>query len=165
MAMRTGFETGNAAGDETFPAQLRIVEKAIRRIVRAHDLQSRALARRSGLTAVQLVLLKGIAALGEVSSARLSAHADISAATLVIVLDNLEERGLIERYRSHADRRIVHARLTARGRAMVEAAPEPLGDAFTQRFAALSPQARARLGRSLLELADMLSGPEPSSGG
>src|SRR5690606_15623784 len=119
------------------PEELRTVEKAIRRIVRANDLQSKALVKAVGLTSAQLVILKAIANLGELSTTALSAHADLSAATVITILDNLEERGLIERYRSMSDRRIVHTRLTGSGKALVAKAPEPLGATFVERFAAL----------------------------
>lgn len=138
--------------------ELRLIEKAIRRIVRAHDVQSRALVKASGLTAAQLVLMKGIAELGEVTSAALSVYADISPATVVTVLDNLEERGLIERYRSGSDRRIVHTRLTAKGGGMVAAAPEPLGESFVARFDTLPAARRTEIRAAVTELADLLSG-------
>ena len=141
-----------------FPVnEARMVEKAIRRIVRAHDLQSKALSKAVGLTAAQLVLMKGIAELGEVTSAALSAYADISAATVVTVLDNLEERGLIQRYRSGTDRRIVHTRLTERGRAMTEAAPAPLGPMFLERFGKLEEAQRRRMVEAIVSLADLMS--------
>jgi len=161
MAMHTLHSTprqNNAAKRGRLRDQdLRSVEKAIRRIVRAHDIQSRALVKASGLTAAQLVLMKGIAELGEVTSAALSAYADISPATVVTVLDNLEERGLIQRYRSGSDRRIVHTRLTEEGAMKVEAAPEPLGEVFAKRFLALEPENRQRLIGAIATLADLLS--------
>jgi len=138
-------------------ADIRAVEKAIRRIVRAHDLQSRALARTSGVTAGQLAVMKGIAELGEVTSAALSVYADISAATVVTVLDNLEERGLIDRYRSASDRRIVHTRLTEPGLAVLAAAPSPLGDLFLQRFAQLDDEAQRQTATAATALADLMS--------
>lgn len=137
--------------------ELRALEKAIRRIVRAHDLQSRALAKASGLTAGQLVVMKGIAELGEVTSSALSAYADISSATTVIVLDNLEERGLIQRYRSGSDRRIVHTRLTEEGAAALKRAPEPMGQTFASRFAALGDDERRSLAAAVVRLADLMS--------
>lgn len=147
----------NAEGRGEFPrAELKAIEKAIRRIVRAHDLQSKALTKAVGLTAAQLVLMKGIAELGEVTTTALSAHADISAATVVTILDNLEERGLIERYRSAHDRRIVHTRLTDAGAKKAHEAPEPLGDAFAARLATLSPSARQALIDGMARAADLL---------
>ena len=148
----------NAFVDERFQdAEIRAIEKALRRIVRAHDLQSKALGKASGLTAAQLVVMKGIVELGEVTSSALSAYADISAATVVTVLDNLEERGLIRRYRSESDRRIVHTRLTEQGTAALQAAPPPLGTLFLERVAALKPAERLRVKKAAVELADLLS--------
>ncbi len=147
----------NAEGLREFlRSDLKTIEKAIRRIVRAHDLQSKALTKSVGLTAAQLVLLKGIAELGEVTTTALSAYADISAATVVTILDNLEERGLIERYRSAHDRRIVHTRLTAAGTAKATAAPEPLGDAFADRLAALAAPERDAMVNGIVRAADLL---------
>ena len=137
--------------------ETRTIEKAIRRMVRAHDLQSKALSKAVGLTSAQLVLMKGIAELGEVTSAALSVYADISAATVVTVLDNLEERGLIQRYRSGSDRRIVHTKLTERGAAMVKAAPEPLGAMFLERFGRLGEAERRRITQAAVDLANLLS--------
>lgn len=140
-----------------------MIEKAIRRIVRAHDLQSRALAKRCGLTAAQLVLMKGIMELGEVTSAALSVYADISPATTVTILDNLEERGLIERYRSATDRRIVHTRLTEEGAALVSRAPEPVAELFLDNLARLTVEERKRLSEAATRLAELMS--LPGSGG
>ncbi|MFN7101202.1 MAG: MarR family winged helix-turn-helix transcriptional regulator [Pseudorhizobium sp.] len=149
---------GNGNGVEKFQMpHARTIEKAVRRIVRAHDLQSRALAKRSGLTAAQLVLMKGIAELGEVTSGALSVYADISAATVVTILDNLEERGLIQRYRSGSDRRIVHTRLTETGAALMAQAPEPMGDLFLDRFAKLPPHERQALADAVSRLGELMS--------
>jgi len=151
-------DPSNAPTDKKLrDADLDTIEKAIRRIVRAHDLQSKALSKASGLTAAQLTVMKGIVALGEVTSAALSTHADISAATVVTVLDNLEERGLIVRYRSGSDRRIVHTRLTERGLAVLDSAPSPLGDLFLQRFARLDPDERCRVAAAAITFANLLS--------
>lgn len=138
--------------------EIRTLEKAIRRIVRAHDLQSRALVKASGLTAAQLVIMKGVAELGEVTSTALSEYADISAATVVTVLDNLEARGLVERYRSGRDRRIVHARLTQRGIVSLTNAPAALGNDFTDRLSRLSADERRLAVEAASQLADLLSG-------
>lgn len=148
----------NAGGAPGFRnGELRAVEKSIRRIVRANDLQSRALVKAIGLTAPQLVILKAIAALGEVTTTVLSAHADLSSATVVTVLDNLDERGLVERYRSPSDRRIVHARLTGRGRALVARAPEPLGEDFAARYARLPEAKRRQIVEAVSALADLMA--------
>ncbi|MCR4267165.1 MarR family winged helix-turn-helix transcriptional regulator [Nitratireductor sp. ZSWI3] len=133
------------------------MEKAIRRIVRANDVQSKALAKAIGLTAPQLVVLNAVAALGEVTTTVLSAHVDLSAATVVTVLDNLEARGMVQRYRSNHDRRVVHTRLTPAGETVVKRAPEPLGDGFAGRFSALHPAQRHHLIETLNAVANLMA--------
>ena len=150
----------NDKDGQRLQTEARMVEKAVRRIVRAHDLQSRALARRCGLTAAQLVVMKGIVELGEVTSVALSVYADISPATVVTILDNLEERELIQRYRSGTDRRIVHTRLTAEGARLVAEAPEPMGDIFLENFSRLPLQEREDLAQAIVRLAELMSIPK-----
>ena len=150
----------NDKDGQRLQTEARMVEKAVRRIVRAHDLQSRALARRCGLTAAQMVVMKGIVELGEVTSVALSVYADISPATVVTILDNLEERELIQRYRSGTDRRIVHTRLTAAGARLVAEAPEPMGDIFLENFSRLPLQEREDLAQAIVRLAELMSIPK-----
>jgi DNA-binding MarR family transcriptional regulator len=165
MALPNMSDQSNAKPPQEFRRDdLKALEKAVRRIVRAHDLNSKALIKSSGLTSAQLVIMKGIAELGEVTSTALSAYADISLATVVTVLDNLEERGLIQRYRSGQDRRIVHTRLTETGMAMIANAPPPLGHSFADRFTALSDRRRRDLVTAAAALADMLSPPSTAMG-
>ncbi|WP_246727749.1 MarR family transcriptional regulator [Chelativorans sp. Marseille-P2723] len=137
--------------------ELRIAEKAIRELVRAYNQQSRELLKTTGLTSAQLVLMSGIAELGEVTSIALSAYADISPATVVTVLDNLEERQLVQRYRSTKDRRIVHTKLTEAGEALVQKAPASLGEAFAEHFARIEAEERRRIIEGVTTLAQLLS--------
>ena len=149
-----------ASGHETTfpPDEMRVLAKAIRRIVRANDLQSRALARASGLTTPQLVVLTGVAELGEVTTNALSAYADLSAPTVVTVLENLEQRGIIDRYRSTEDRRVVYTRLTEKGLSMVANTPGLFGPRFAQRFLELAPEKRAGILAAVGELAGLMTG-------
>ncbi len=119
--------------------------KAFRRIAQALDLQSRRIARAVGLTLPQLVVLTCVRDLGEVTSRAISQAADLSPATVVGILDKLEAKGLIERYRSSTDRRIVHTRLTEAGLAALRDAPPLLGEAFEDAFAGLPAARRQRL--------------------
>jgi DNA-binding MarR family transcriptional regulator len=150
---------------DSLRGQTLALEKAIRRIVRANDMQSRAVAKQCGLTSAQLVVCRGILELGEVTTTALSAYADLSAATVVTILDNLEERGIIERYRSTADRRIVHTRLTEKGRGAIAGAPRPLGEIALARLKALDTAGRRALVESAMQLANLVErgGDEPDA--
>lgn len=152
---------GHAAGDR----QTAEVAKAIRRMVRAIDMRSKAVARTVGLTIPQIVVLHAIRDLGEVTTAALSRHADLSAATVVTILDNLEARGLVERYRSAHDRRIVHSRVTSRGLATLSAAPPLLPEGFRTAFAALPQQQRVAIAEGFSLVAGLMAADENGSPG
>ena len=139
------------------PEETRSLLKSIRRIVRANDLQSRALAKSTGLTGPQLVILMAVAELGEVTTRALAENADLSPATVVTVLDNLEQREIVERYRSRTDRRIVYTRLTPAGVALVSHAPRVFGSDFARRFSNLPAKRRQEIIASMNALALLMS--------
>lgn len=133
------------------------VFKAIRRIVRAIDLRSREVSRAVGLTIPQIVVLQAIRDLGKVTTKALSEQADLSSATVVTILDKLEEKGLITRYRSDTDRRIVHTRLTDRGLAILAEVPSLLHVDFQKKFASCSLDKQKQLVETIEEIAEMLN--------
>jgi DNA-binding MarR family transcriptional regulator len=137
--------------------------RAVRRIQRAADLGSRAVLRRTGLTLPQLVVLRAVAELGEVTTKALSERADLSSATVVTILEKLEARGLVSRYRSRADRRIVHTELTRSGHAALDAAPALMGNGFGERVAALPAGERLALVAAAERLAALIA-PDPARG-
>lgn len=137
---------------------LRAILKSIRRIARAVDLSSRQIDRDFGLTLPQLVVLSCIRDLGEVTGRAISDAADLSPPTVVGILDKLEAKGLIERYRSTRDRRIVHTRLTANGRKLLRKAPPPLGTHFETAFRRLDDRSRQETLGAFALVADLVSG-------
>ena len=130
--------------------------KAIRRIIRAIDIRSHEVSRAVGLTIPQIVVLTCVRELGEVTTRQVSEAADLSAATVVTILDKLEAKGLIERYRSDVDRRIVHTRLTAQGIATLHLAPPLLHERFRAEFARLGARERTDLIEALKKIAGMM---------
>lgn len=131
---------------------------ALRRIIRAIDLQSKRIAKASGLTPPQILILRAIQELGEVTSKRVSEQVSLSQATVTTILDRLEQRGLIERYRSAVDRRIVHAKLTAEGRKAFRKSPPLLDEKFIQAFSQRDPADQQMIIGMLEEVAEMLGG-------
>lgn len=73
-----------------------------------------------------------------------------------MILDRLETQGLIARYRSPRDRRVVHARLTEAGERAVASAPPLMREQFLRRFLALDLTEQARMVETLSALADMM---------
>ena len=97
----------------------------MRRIIRATDLQSKRVAKVCGLTIPQIMVLRSIEALGDVTVKRVSDDVSLSQATVTTILNRLEDRLLTEWVRSTTDRRIVNARLTAKGREVLKNRSRP----------------------------------------
>ncbi len=132
--------------------------RSMRRIAQAIDVRSREIARLTGLTLPQMIVLQSVETLGEVTTQAISRDASMSPPTVVAVLDKLEAKGLVVRYRSTLDRRVVHTRLTEAGRDALAGSPGLLGAAFIAAFAALPMQTRAEVAGSLDVLAALMVG-------
>ncbi len=129
---------------------------ALRQIIHATDLHSKQVSRESGLTVPQIVILKSVRDLGEVTTNAISRQVSLSQATVTLILDRLEERGFVERYRSTRDRRIVHSRLTRQGRSALRKAPGLLHERFLKRFSELSDRRQSEIVKALQKVADMM---------
>lgn len=84
----------------------------------------------------------------------LARHMGVTAATMSIALDRLEQQGYVARIRDHSDRRRVHVRLTTAGvrvRAASSVLDPPLVEALVER---LSNEEREVAIRGLALLAD-----------
>ncbi len=133
---------------------------ALRRIIRSVDLQSKKTAKESGLTPPQILILRAIHDLGEVTSGKISAQVSLSQATVTTILDRLELRNLIERYRSEKDRRVVHAKLTDEGGTALRLAPPLLNERFIEAFSRLGEADQSSIIDTLENVAVMLGGRE-----
>lgn len=101
-----------------------------------------------GLTPSQFAVLECLGHRGEMTLGALSEKMLMSCGNITLVVQNLEKEGLVERVRSHADRRVVHVDLTAAGQerfaavfpghaAHIQAQAEVLSQAEQQQLAAL----------------------------
>jgi DNA-binding MarR family transcriptional regulator len=133
---------------------------ALRRIIRATDLQSKALGKSIGLTIPQIIVLRAILDMGQVTTGQISNRVSLSQATVTTILDRLESRGLVERYRSARDRRVVHTRLTSGGKRALRKAPPLLHERFLTRFGSLDHQRQIAIVNVLADVADMLGAGE-----
>lgn len=62
------------------------------------------------MTGPQLILMRAIQEMGNVTIKELSNHTNVSQATTTTIIDRLELNGYVQRIRSVADRRKVHAK-------------------------------------------------------
>lgn len=129
---------------------------ALRRVIRATDLHSKHLAKTSGLTAPQLLLLKTIRNQGEVTIGELAREMSLSQATVTTILDRLERRKLVYRERSTEDKRKVHAHLTDEAHEILKQAPTALQEHFIRQFQDLQPWEQTMIISSLQRVAQMM---------
>ncbi|WP_461518423.1 MarR family winged helix-turn-helix transcriptional regulator [Porticoccus sp.] len=129
---------------------------ALRRVIRATDLYSKHLAKTSGLTAPQILLLQAIRDGGQVTIGELADEISLSQATVTTIIDRLEKRELVYRERSTSDKRKVHAFLTDQAVEVLQHAPMPLQEHFARQFEALQEWEQSMILSSLQRVAEMM---------
>ncbi len=130
---------------------------SIRQIIRAIDLHSKKLSKESGLTGPQLILMRSIRELGDVTIKELSNKTNMSQATATAILDRLERNGYVIRVRSTTDKRKVHAQLTEEGRHLLAKAPLPLQQSFINKFQKLEEWEQSLLLSSVQRISAMMN--------
>ena len=140
--------------------QIDAVLIALRKVIRATDLHSKYLAKNTGLTTAQLLILQSIQNMGEVSIGEISKKISLSQATVTSILDRLVDKGLVYRERSTKDKRKVHAYLTEDAVALIKDAPAPLQEQFTKQFEALNEWEQSMMISSLQRIAQMMDAEE-----
>ena len=130
---------------------------ALRRILRATELNARTLARATGLTTPQLIVLEIVASGEKVQPKDIAARAGVGQATATSLIDKLEMRGLVARTRSEQDRRLVWVSVTEEGRKVLESAPDPLQYVFAKQFGALPDWEQAMILAALEKIGAILN--------
>ncbi|MUJ25315.1 MarR family winged helix-turn-helix transcriptional regulator [Aliivibrio fischeri] len=130
---------------------------AIRQIIRAIDLHSKKLSKEYGLTGPQLILMRAIQEMDNVTIKELSKHTNVSQATTTTIIDRLELNGYVQRIRSESDRRKVHAHLTDKGKELLDNAPLPLQDSFVNKFHNLETWEQSLLLSSVQRVSAMMN--------
>lgn len=148
-----------AAPERTKPVEDRTHSTlvALRRILRATDQHSKALARATGLTTPQWVVLQIVAEAGETTPKVIAGRARISQATVSALIDRLEARGLVARTRGETDRRQIWITLTEAGRTTLRSAPDALQSVFAERFGDLADWEQAMILAALERVAALLN--------
>lgn len=136
--------------------RLEQVLTSLRRVIRATDMHSKHLAKISGLTTPQILLLQAIRNVEGAVIGQLAEEVSLSQATVTSILDRLEKKGYVERERSTVDKRKVHVHLTEHGIEILRDAPTPLQDHFSKRFNDLQEWEQTMMIASLQRVAHMM---------
>lgn len=129
---------------------------ALRRILRATETSARALARETGLTTPQLMVLEHLRGGVEATPKTLARAVGVAQATATVLIEKLEQRGYIRRRRGQTDRRQYWLSLTEAGAAALEAAPDALQIRFSKGFEKLPDWEQAMLVAALERIAALM---------
>lgn len=129
---------------------------AIRRIVRAIDLNSKQLVRDYAVTGPQLVTLRAIEKYGPITVTSLARTINLSQPTVTGILFRLGQQGLIRKEKDSADRRVVACTITTRGLDVLRQTPAPLEDRFRRELYRLEEWEQTQTLATLQRIAAMM---------
>ncbi len=129
---------------------------ALRKILRATEMNARALARKAGLTPSQHIILQLIDTLENPTPGAVAKEASITQATVTSLVDKLERQGFVVRRRDNVDKRRVMVDITEAGGRAIRKAPDILQDRFQGRFAELAEWEQSMIIAMLERVASML---------
>jgi len=130
--------------------------RAIRRILRAADLNGRRLSSATGLTPSQLMVLQEIERRHETTPSTVATALQFGQATVTNIVDRLVAGGLATRQRSERDKRQIILRVTPEGKDVLLHAPDLLQQRFSSRFEELPAWERAMILAALERLSELL---------
>lgn len=133
---------------------------ALRQIFRATEINSRSLAKSSGLSTSQHIVLQVLADDRNITQRALAQAVSLSQATVTALLERMEARGLVQRERCAEDKRKVFVRITVQGREILDGAPGLLQERFSSRFGRLADWEQAFLVAALERTAKLLDAEE-----
>jgi DNA-binding MarR family transcriptional regulator len=119
---------------------------------------------RLGVSMAQLHIMYTLQRAGEMTMSRLADVLNVSLSNATGLIDRMEERGFIERYRVPMDRRVVLVRVTPSGEAMlgeVDALSDELLRSVLGRLPASQLRGVAHAMRALRDAVDSTVGPIP----
>ena len=129
---------------------------ALRRILRATELNARLLASQTGLTPSQLIVLQIIAIDGKALPSTVAKAARLTQATVTSLVDKLVQARLVVRQRDTEDRRRIWIHATETGRALLAASPDLLQDRFRASFQDLDDWEQAMIIAALERVSTLL---------
>jgi MarR family 2-MHQ and catechol resistance regulon transcriptional repressor len=116
-----------------------------------------------GLTTSQFGVLEALHHLGPLPLGELAGKLLVTGGNVTYVMDRLEEQGLVARERSAEDRRVVRARLTAKGRGLVERVFPKHANTVTELAGHLGADEQEQLRNLLKHLGKGIVGPTDSA--
>ena len=129
--------------------------QSLRRIFKTIQDYSQEVSINFGVTGPQLWALKTISENDGIALGELSKKMYLHPSTVTGVVDRLENKGYVARHRDRKDRRVVKARLTSEGMALVKKAPNPIQGKMIYGLRKLKKGELDAIYKSVLKLAEI----------
>jgi len=155
---KTFFREGKLNNKKTHYSRELLI--GLRKITQAIDLHSRYLLKTVGITSPQLVILHELSHFESLSVSELSKLVSLSQGTVTQILARLEKRGLIKRRKSMEDKRRSLISITQDGSQLLQDAPSPMQDRFSDSFHSLEDWEQLMILSSINRIVCLMSAEE-----
>jgi DNA-binding MarR family transcriptional regulator len=113
--------------DKRFPSDhTKQIIFSIRRLIQASELYTKELNKKHQISSAQLNCILTLNEYGPLPLSKIANHMMVKSSTVTGVVDRLEKKGLAERLRTSADRRVITIQLTKAGKKLAQYAPPPI---------------------------------------
>ncbi len=129
---------------------------ALRQIHKATDMGAKRLAKDTGLTTPQLLVMQAISDATSLTVSEVAREINLTQATTTSIVNGLERKGLVDKHRGEEDKRRVIVSPTAAGRKLIRDAPKTLQDLLDRRFSALEAWEQSFVLAALQRLASLM---------
>ena len=129
---------------------------SIRKLMQAGEFYTKALNKKYQVSAPQLNCLLSLYENGPLPPSQIAKHIMVKSSTVTGIVDRLEQKGLVKRFRNSPDRRIITIELTDSGKNLAKNAPPPIQQKIIDGLKKLSKNELDQIIFSLTKLTDML---------
>lgn len=155
--MSSDQETSSKDGiSDPLQNQIRDIIYSIRRLLQARELYTKELNKNYHVSAAQLNCILALHENGPLSPSQIAKHIMVNSSTVTGIIDRLEQKGLVERWRISSDRRVITIQLTQTGKKLSENAPPPIQQKIIDGLRKLPYPEREQITHALSKLTYML---------
>ena len=129
---------------------------SIRKLMQAGEFYTKELNKKYQVSAPQLNCLLSLYENGPLPPSQIAKHIMVKSSTVTGIVDRLEQKGLVKRFRNSPDRRIITIELTDSGKNLAKNAPPPIQQKIIDGLKKLSKDELDQIILPLTKLTDML---------
>ncbi|MCG2759020.1 MAG: MarR family transcriptional regulator [Desulfobacteraceae bacterium] len=129
---------------------------SIRKLMQAGEFYTKELNKKYQVSAPQLNCLISLYENGHLPPSQIAKYIMVKSSTVTGIVDRLEQKGLVKRFRNSPDRRIITIELTDSGKNLAKNAPSPIQQKIIDGLKKLSKDELDQIILCLTKLTDML---------